>query len=196
LQNTTAAIIMQKEELALQREEVKKTREEYEITNNTMKKQQFDNTFFNMVNLHNDIVKSLQVYDIKTVGRIALNRILDEVIASIESHQGSNLTEQLENIKTTYKNLYSYHDAVLGHYFRNLYRIVKFVHLAELTLSEKSNYLGILRAQLSKDELLLLFLNALSDKGEKFKDLIIIYNFFDDHLDEDPFYVQNKVFLK
>ncbi len=44
-----AAIVMQKEELALQREEVRKTREEYEVTNQTMKKQQFENTFFNML---------------------------------------------------------------------------------------------------------------------------------------------------
>lgn len=59
----TAAIVMQKEELSLQREEVEKTRQEYEITNITMKKQQFDSIFFNMIDLHHRITNKLNYID-------------------------------------------------------------------------------------------------------------------------------------
>mgnify|MGYP001415186170 CR=1 FL=1 len=73
----TAAIIMQKEELNLQRIEVKKTREEYEITNTTMKRQQFDSTFFNMINLHHAITKDIVIED--TNGRAAMKKIIEEL---------------------------------------------------------------------------------------------------------------------
>jgi hypothetical protein len=171
-----AAIIMQKEELSLQREEVKRTREEYQKTNITMKKQQVDNTFFNMVKLHNDIVNAIELKEKK--GRICLKEIYEWLGYSIES----NSTE-LELVQSQYNSFYESFEHILGHYFRNLYRIVKFIDESELTEIEKKNYLGILRAQLSKEELLLIFYNALSIRGENFKELIIEYNFFDDHLD-------------
>ena len=62
----TAAIVMQKEELKLQREELHKTREEYKLTNETLKKQQFETTFFNMINLHHNLIKDLKA--IKKIG--------------------------------------------------------------------------------------------------------------------------------
>lgn len=62
-----AAIVMQKEELRLQREELKDTRaelkksnEQYEITNQTMKIQQFETTFFNMINMHSNLINDLK----------------------------------------------------------------------------------------------------------------------------------------
>lgn len=61
-----AAIVMQKEELKLQREELgytraelERTREEHAMTNKTMKLQQFETTFFNMINLYNDVLKDI-----------------------------------------------------------------------------------------------------------------------------------------
>ena len=59
-----AAIVMQKDELKLQREELQytraeleKTREEHAMTNKTMKLQQFETTFFNLINLHKDTLQ-------------------------------------------------------------------------------------------------------------------------------------------
>ena len=84
-----------------------------------------------------------------------------------------------------------------GHYFRNLYRIVKLVHENEFYTYEElggkssinSNeynaknfemryrYISMLRAQLSDYELLWLFYNCLSDNGsEKFKPLVEEYS--------------------
>lgn len=66
----------------------------------------------------------------------------------------------------------------------------------ELSKDEKRNYIGVLRAQLSTGELLLIFYNALSERGEKFKKLILDYDFFDDLLDDDAFYNVLKHYLK
>ncbi|MEM5598392.1 hypothetical protein AAHB53_22520 [Niallia circulans] len=72
-----AAIVMQKEELSLQRKELKATRNEYEITNATMKKQQFESTFFNMINLQQNILKEIQIDGI--YGRDAIKELYNSL---------------------------------------------------------------------------------------------------------------------
>ncbi|WP_337034740.1 putative phage abortive infection protein [Paenibacillus illinoisensis] len=89
----TAAIIMQKEELKLQREEVKKTREEYEVTNATMKRQQFDSTFFNMINLHHKIVSEIE-YD-STKGRAVHKMFHDKMNKKYSGEVRNEYTQKM-----------------------------------------------------------------------------------------------------
>ena len=75
----------------------------------------------------------------------------------------------------------------LDHYFRHLYRIIKFVDDATIIESkaEKYKYICILRAQLSDYELGFLFYNCLSDNGkDKFKPLIEKYALFNNLRDK------------
>lgn len=75
----------------------------------------------------------------------------------------------------------------LDHYFRHLYRIIKFVDDAAIIESKtkKYEYICILRAQLSDYELGFLFYNCLSDNGrEKFKPLIEKYALFNNLRDK------------
>ncbi|MCC0758685.1 MULTISPECIES: putative phage abortive infection protein [Bacillus] len=100
-----------------------------------------------------------------------------------------------------YETLYKKRENVIGHYYRNLYRIVKLIQKnvfdsesQEQNNEEKRKYRGILRAQLSSFELLMLFYNiSYSEKGKKFKELIEGINFFDDHLIEEDFIWKNDV---
>lgn len=62
-----SAIIMQKEELKLQRkelsltrEELEKTRQEHFLSNRTMKLQQFENTLFNMISIHGQLINDIK----------------------------------------------------------------------------------------------------------------------------------------
>jgi Putative phage abortive infection protein len=81
---------------------------------------------------------------------------------------------ELEKIEAAYQSFYVSHQSEVGHYFRNLYHIVRFVD--EAAVEQKSSYIKILRAQLSSQELLLLFYNGLSTLGrERFKPLIEKY---------------------
>ena len=72
----------------------------------------------------------------------------------------------------------------LGTINRNLYRIVKFINESKLINNDlKKEYRGILRAQLSSYELMMLFYNvSYSEKGKKFKEQLTKCNFFDNHL--------------
>lgn len=74
---------------------------------------------------------------------------------------------------------------ILDHYFRYLYRIMKFVDEADYLerdkkyIDERYKYMGILRATLSPYELVFLFYNDLSKYGkEKVKPLIERYSMF------------------
>lgn len=70
---------------------------------------------------------------------------------------------------------------VLDHYFRYIYRIIKYVDDCELFLKDtvrKQYYVSILRAQVSCYELLMIFYNCQLSSHHKFKKLIEDYTFF------------------
>lgn len=313
----SAAMMMQKKELSLQRNEVMATRKEYEITNKTMKKQSFDSTYFNMINLHQSILNQVSInesngreafekmyvtfkkfvqsknyeitneilfeelyghdrrmslitdtfvsneiaekirsafknffyeeinhiyryYDDDDEYKIYLEQLkflIEGLLENFESNkhyiteehslvifrtlanegllfnENINLTrltnQTINNLpnnhkKKLYEDFYNNNENMIGHYYRNLYRIVKYIREYDFSSStkededvnnkEQKEYMGILRAQLSSYELLMLFYNiCYSDKGEKFKFLLKSTNFFDNHLVEDDFLWENDI---
>jgi len=72
---------------------------------------------------------------------------------------------------------YGKYGYMLGHYFRNLYHIVKFIDddKSLKTFELKYKYAKILRAQLSAPEINLIAWNGLTNYGEAFKPLIEKY---------------------
>jgi len=209
-------IYLQREELGLQREELKMTREElkgqkeeFHIQNETLKIQRFENTFFQLLALHHQIVNGINFIDKfnkKTTitqpetpdilhglplfvkekkeekkeeseriinGRAVFELRYNEIINTLE------LTKDMNEINELYFDCYSDFQNDAGHYFRNLYRIIKFIDKSNLTFDEKYSYTSMVRSQLSDFELLWLFYNCLSNNGsEKFKPLIEQYTLF------------------
>ena len=181
------AIFLQKSELSLQRNELELTRnelsgqrEQLELQNKTLNIQTFENTFFQLLRSHNDIVSSIDLVTEKriTKGRdcmkVFFERYKKERIA--EKIYSSLAADPLAAIEKTYIAYYPKIEGELGHYFRSLYNIVKFIHFAKIEEDSKRLYTNLIRAQLSKFELLLIFYNCLSSKGrEKFKPLVEHY---------------------
>lgn len=66
------------------------------------------------------------------------------------------------------------------HYFRNLYRLIKYVHKADpktISAKEKYEYIALVRGTLSRYELVLIYYNCLSSVGNrKFKPLVEQYS--------------------
>jgi hypothetical protein len=195
-------ILLQRKELRYQREELKETRQEFITQNKTLKAQRFENIFFNLVSLHNQIVNDID-YD-KRVQRSFNPGDSETVIVKgrdVFRDRFNNLHSSLKestDFNETYLEFYEKRKTDFGHYFRNLYRIIKMVHQTEFIASEelenrlnrpctkeelelcnyieRYKYTCIVRAQLSDYELLLLFYNCLSDNGiEKFKPLVEEY---------------------
>jgi hypothetical protein len=78
-----------------------------------------------------------------------------------------------------YSTVYNKEQASLGHYFRHLYHIVKYIHKSDLISDEqKKHYAALIRAQLSAYELVLLLYNCLVDDlgYPKFKYLVDKYD--------------------
>lgn len=197
------AIFLQKHELELQRQELSDTRaemvaqrEEFKTQNETLKRQRFENTLFNMLQLQQQITDNISYsYDRKVpnehykesegsplhkVERVTVNgREVFFVAFEITPHKlheevfVAGMRELLENVGLRgYEgnNTPTYFD----HYFRHLYRIFKFIEESELIVDDdRQDYASMVRATLSRYELIWLYYNGLSSFGrDKFKPII------------------------
>ena len=131
---------LQKNELSLQRKELEATRtelenqkKEFQIQNDTLKKQRFENTFFNMLQRQENIISTIKhrLYIGREAFSIAYYQDLKDKLAKFDN--------TLKKIQDTYKSNCL---DVFGYYFCHLYRIIKFVdENKNLTDEEKSNLL-------------------------------------------------------
>lgn len=191
-----ATLLYQKEELKLQREELQQTREElkgqreeFEEQNKTLKRQRFENTFFNMLSLQQEITNNLLLQckifqenverDVTYKGREAFKGIYEDAVFEYEGIISIANTGLKYILKNNWLDGYTKIPATnrFDHYFRHLYRIFKYVDTTDLINDdERYEYACIVRSQLSDYELIMLFFNGLSDNGkEKFKPLIEKY---------------------
>ncbi|MBP1629280.1 MAG: hypothetical protein H6Q15_173 [Bacteroidetes bacterium] len=159
---------LQRQELELTRQELKLQREAAEKQNELLERQRFENTFFNLLQNLSSFVESFEFKGYKgTTGFYIIIRDLK----GIKGFNSSN-NNLLEEFKLYYKDKSNSNENI-GLYFRMLYRLIKFVDESDLKDYEKYQYTSFVRAQLSNDQLLLLFLNcALGNGKEKFKKLV------------------------
>lgn len=180
-------IFLQREELKLQREELGLTRNELNgqkmqmsAQNEVLKLQNFENTFFQLIRLLNDTVREIDVNNGSRLytGKDSFNFFLGTInrYYSVLKKTESTLIES-EIIDGAYKKFYESHQGDLGHYFRTLYNIIKFVHYS--AINDKKFYTNLVRAQLSNQELIVIFYNCQTEYGSyKFRPLIEEYAIF------------------
>jgi Putative phage abortive infection protein len=152
--------------------------------------QNFESTFFHLLGLFNDIINNMDYK--KAKGRdcfIEFDALVKHLLNSeLRASSTSIIHEKI--IDDAYIKFNKQTNTELGHYFRTLYNIVKYVHNSHINSKNKQFYINILRAQLSNQELLLLFYNSLSMMGkQKFKPLIeefaLLKNMPKDDIDHD-----------
>jgi hypothetical protein len=86
-----------------------------------------------------------------------------------------NIYSKLKKVKEdkyeeTFGGFYKNYAYQLGHYFRFVYHIIKFIDESKIEQSEKQKYMDLLQAQLSTDEMSLIFYNAaIGEKSKKKK---------------------------
>ncbi|MGK0447081.1 MAG: hypothetical protein ACJA2M_000853 [Polaribacter sp.] len=207
-------ILLQRKELSYQREELRETRKEFKIQNKTLKAQRFENTFFSLLTLHHQIIEGIdydtqvEKEDGQTFRLAGAKREYQYVTIKgrdVFKDKFEILNKSLKNIEfsnynNTYLKFYQTVQTDFGHYFRNLYRIIKFVDNTEfVSKSElgidsvkaskdelrdydnrnfliRYSYTSMIRAQLSDYELLWVFYNCISENGiEFFRPLIEKY---------------------
>ena len=190
------AIFLQRNELELQRKELADTRAEFQIQNETLKRQRFENTFFNMLQLQQQITDNITysyAYNKETIiygnnpdtprftqvkvdlkGREVFYGAFESVpheASDGEDYYGMRGLLEKDGMRGYEDN---FTPTYFDHYFRHLYRIFKFVATSPLINEEdRYEYASMVRGQLSRYELIWLYYNGLSAYGqEKFKPLI------------------------
>jgi hypothetical protein len=173
--------LLQKSELSLQRVDLDLTRKELEgqrialtAQSETLKKQNFEDTFFRLLGIQNQIVDSIAVFfpnsSYTARGRACFRTFYDD----FKNYYRNTPGNENERIHSAYVAFFANRQSDIGHYFRNLYTLIKFVDLSDVP--NKKFYTNIVRAQLSSSEQLLLFYNCLGPFGwEKFKPLVEKY---------------------
>lgn len=149
----------------------------------TQTRQGFENKFFQLLRFHHDIVDAIRAkpHGPATVapvsGRSAFPTLYGYFVSHYASEYRKNPQAPVDGLANeAYLSFYKFHQDCLGHYFRNLYHLIKFVDRASVHPDEKDFYTHLVRAQLSSDELLLLFYNCHSSLGkQKFYPLIVNY---------------------
>ena len=175
-------IILQRRDLKLQRQEMKEQTREFKKENDTLRIQRFENTFFNMLSQFQEVVNNLKVTKnfYNGAGRDSFEKAYVKNEQVEQSMSDFNYLSMQTIIFRDGVNGYKRSDLpkYFDHYFRLLYRILKYVDESKLILDydEKYEYTAMLRAMLSRYELVWLYYNGLSPYGEeKLKPLIEKY---------------------
>lgn len=179
------AILLQRSELALQRIELKLTRkemkgsrEQLKLQKQQMEIQNFENRFFQMVKLWNELRSSLDSYENLKDRGFFKGYVEPHLKQSIRDQpSGADAMGVLDTIDCAIKDTYGTVWVGLPNYMRMLYNTIKLIDHAEIELKDKKFYANIVRTQLSRPELVVIFYNCLSELGrEKFKPLVEKYS--------------------
>lgn len=199
-------LFLQNRDLNLHRKEMARQREEFEKENETLKQQRFENLFYNMLNLQQEIVAGLRyeyteeeyvlvpsgvdappVQDKRKVNRVVTGRdVFRYTFERAEIYLAERDQFNQRIVVNGYRGflnamgLSEYDETwiptIFDHYFRHLYKIIQFVDDQGFSFSEAYQYVALLRGTLSRYELVWIFYNALNPVFHKFQELIEKYS--------------------
>ncbi len=156
--------------IVLQQSELKQNREEFKGQKESLENQEFDNKFFQMLNLLNNIndrlVVNIKDKDLK--GKDVFEYIKDKLYHNINTqytqhlHENSLHNQFKENIKhnSLYEDKFLYfqnefnefnntYDTTFKYFFINLYQILKYIDAYCRNIKEAKEYTNMIRAQLT-----------------------------------------------
>lgn len=193
-------VIMQKEELELQRKELADTRAEFREQNETIRKQRFENTFFQMLSTHLNNVRDFSFYSsIHQTGRDAIKtyyeRFHSDFKAGIINLKTIPTTWSMEDHSEFMMNIYgNYSHSNLAKGFCNsFYALMNLIEHSKLIDNlERNFYAEIVKGQISKDELNSIFYDHYFSKVQKIESRILNkYNVFDAIYPADLFHIDH-----
>lgn len=186
LSSQKADLEAQKDLLVKQIDEVVAQTKEFRIQNEMAKDQKNEETFFQLLRFHNEIITSIELeqsdVDFSTgenitktvVGRKAFveyydifKRFFGETSESMSADTEENLAKLFDKC---YNTFYLEYQADLGHYFRNLYNVLRYIK--SVKKESQPFFLSLLIAQLSNYELTMLFFHCLRSTNKDFKYLV------------------------
>ena len=143
-------------------------KQELKLQKQLIAQQQFESTFFNMLNVHRELKKDSYLNVDNSINHRTTEGIF--VFSCIRTflnkkYEGCHSKNEKEKINNVYKCTYDEYQHVISHYCRNVYHILKYIRENEeieiLGKEHKKykNYADIFQSQLNVDEQFLLFYN-------------------------------------
>jgi hypothetical protein len=156
----------------LQHQEIEQLRASEVASRQLAEKRDFEQTFFNLLELFRGVVKEIDVLGddgSQLYGRDAMAHLLYEAECASALDTGSPDADE-----RAFTALYRSHREDLAHYFRLFYHIVKFIK--ESSVQPKKIYVRLVRATLSNSEMVLIALDCMYGGGKlKLRPLIEEY---------------------
>ncbi len=183
------AIYLQRKELELQRRDFLDSIDELKNQTNQFQKQSFENTFFEMLKLHNSnasFYKTQTKKDMFSNERQIFKTLYDYLkglYASGVKTGKFNSPNIRENVKLAYISFYEDSLEFLPRYFNNLFNIIDFIDLSDV--NNKEFYIRLISAQLTLYEQMLLFYHCTCyDDARDFRILMKNYKLLNNLLKE------------
>ena len=165
---------LQRHELNLQYQELKAQRDEFAQQNKTLKLQRFENTFFNMMQLQQQIVNDLHLQTTAFSGKRDEYGRQETIEKELRGREVIRHIYEIARTRIGNEGLRIYpniaYRELLDHYFRHLYTILRFVDETDVFIpigdenqddnfewKQKYHYTTIVRATLSRYEMLILY---------------------------------------
>lgn len=190
-----ATIFYQAKELNASTKELKNSATALSAQNRAIQLQSFEQTLFSWLDLYKELVNTYYYGEGHGTGRTAMNQLRVSKIG-----RPNDFGHQI----TGWANLYQSNESQLDNLFRTLYNLIFWIdsqNESKIRPEQKWVYISIVRSQLSWIEMAYLYLNGLTERGEKFKTLAEKYALFDNLtfredmlLKADP--IQTKYYLE
>ncbi|WP_395763624.1 putative phage abortive infection protein [Stutzerimonas balearica] len=192
-----------REESKAAREDAKSSHKIQEYQTKIFERQSFESAFFGLLNAHLKITENINYLDSDNnlhTGREALAQIAKDHIPFNQLSRGDFPERETTAFRARARSLIGKHQLEIGHYFRSLYQILKYIdsygksslspgkaktlrELREQLARDRRNYLeqrqyaNMLRAQFSSAEIDLIFVNCLTPQGKDLKYYAEKYSF-------------------
>lgn len=180
-------IFLQREDMRVQKKEADKNNAKLQEQIKEINIERFENTFFQMITLHNEITKSITIDNCE--GRLAFTKFYEQLKYHKTEFDRFNPVYkekpsaelEIRDLRKMCDQFFRSNEPIFGHYYRNLYNLYRMVDNNKWiqTTEEKKEYTRIIRSQLSAHEYVLLFYNCFQKKGYKFKFYADKYELFD-----------------
>lgn len=173
-------LINSRKELELTRTELNKSAIAQQEQSNSLKQQNFENTFFKLISLHNDTINIILLEQLpkpqegysnppyKILGeRLHIKNNADckgrKAVSQLAQILKSYLDQKKgEDINETYSNFYKEYSEIVGNYFNSIHQVLKFIQDNKKTgnIKETETYSELFNSQFLPSELELLFFHC------------------------------------
>ncbi len=158
-------IYQQGTELKLQRIEVAKTNEQLEDQAKTMNIQRFENTFFQLVSMHQEIIANIGTG--KTQDPKGSRYIIDLTSRAVQAatYDGSG-RKTMDSTKEALGRILRREDPFVIQYYKHVLNVLKFINdsvALALNEEEKKRYVEFYKVLVSKDEMISIYLYYFKD---------------------------------